>query len=422
MNDKPATRSKDIAETLELDGQGSRHGLARPWVTWLVVLAILVAGAAAWHARHSGNGVRYQTAPVHTGDLTVTVTATGIVQPINQVDVGSELSGIIESVDVDYNDHVKSGQVLARLNTDRLRAQVVQSQAALKVAQARVEQANATVHETQLKLQRCKRLAKSKMCSEEEVDSDQADYERALADTTMAKAQVTQAQAVLDGDTTNLDKAVIHSPIDGIVLTRNVEPGQTVAASFQTPTLFTLAENLSRMELLVDVDEADVGEVKDGQPAMFTVDAYPARSFPARISQVRYGAKTVEGVVTYETVLNVDNTDLLLRPGMTATADITVQKFNDVLLVPNAALRFAPPVQSIEQPSRGLLGAMLPHRPHEAPKAAVSNQPRVWVLRAGKPVPLNIRTGATDGNMTQVLGGDLQAGTEVITDAVTPGG
>ena len=279
------------------------------------------------------------------GNLTVVVTATGTLEPVNQVDVGSELSGIIDIVEVDYNDRVELGQVLARLDTDKLQAEVLQSQAALEAAQAKILEAQATVLETHLKSQRCDRLAVKKMCSQEDVDSSVAAYKRARAEEGSARAQVAEARAKLGADQTNFAKAVIHSPIDGIVLVRNVEPGQTVAATLQAPVLFTLAEDLAKMELHVDVDEADVGLVEAGQTAHFTVDAYPERTFPARITQVRFGSQTVDGVVTYETVLNVDNSDLSLRPGMTATADITVKRIENAILVPNAALRFTPPVQ-----------------------------------------------------------------------------
>ncbi|MGA1790813.1 MAG: efflux RND transporter periplasmic adaptor subunit, partial [bacterium] len=228
----------------------------------------------------------------------------------------------------------------------------------------------------------------------------------------------------------DLSKTVIRSPINGIVLTRNVEPGQTVAASLQAPVLFVLAEDLTKMELHVAVDEADVGQVIKGQDATFTVDAYPDKNFPARVTQVRYASQTVEGVVTYETVLNVDNSDLLLRPGMTATADIIVKKVKDGILIPNAALRFTPPVQqnNTSKESRGLVGALLPRPPrrnHQATqrqdKTANSHQKRIWHLKEGIPVPRTVTTGASDGQMTEVVAGEVKPGLPLIVDVMGAG-
>ncbi len=214
----------------------------------------------------------------------------------------------------DFNDRVNQGQVLASIDTDQLQARVNQAQAALQMARATVKQSEATVVETRKILARSTELAKKEMCSEQDCDAAQAAYDRAVADLAGARAQVVQAQASLDAESTTLAKATIHSPINGIVLDRDVEPGQTVAAAFQTPVLFTLAENLTQMELHVDVDEADVGQVAQGQIAKFTVDAYANKNFPAKIIEVHFASQTVDGVVTYETVLSVENSDLLLRP------------------------------------------------------------------------------------------------------------
>jgi len=369
--------------------------------------------------------IRYKTAEVQRANLTMTVTATGTLEPVNQVDVGSELSGIIDSVEVDYNERVEFGQVLARLDTDALEAEVLQSKAALEAAQANVLVTQATVLETSLKSQRYKELAVKKMGSQEDVDSSLAAHERARAEEASAKAQVAEARAKLGADQTSLAKAVIHSPIDGLVLVRDVEPGQTVAATFQAPVLFTLAEDLAKMELHVDVDEADVGLVAAGQTAHFTVDAYPERTFPARITQVRYGSSTVDGVVTYETVLNVDNSDLSLRPGMTATADITVKRIENALLVPNGALRFTPPIQKKPRSSASFISQLTrrgPPRSASKKRTAAgnnNNQQRVWILRDGRPADVAITIGATDGIMTEVLKGDVEPGTALIVETVS---
>jgi HlyD family secretion protein len=233
---------------------------------------------------------------------------------------------------------------------------------------------------------------------------------------------VEQARASLSSAETSLAKASIRSPIDGIVLAREVEPGQTVAASFQAPVLFTLAEDLSQMELQVDVDEADVGQVREGQAASFTVDAYPNRRYPALIKRVSYGSQTKDNVVSYKTLLSVANDDLSLRPGMTATAEITTVKRDGVLLVPNAALRFTPPVTA-SQPQRSLVSRLLPRPPGPAPRPANGSNgkngaQRVFVLRDGQPVAVPVTVGPTDGRLTEVTGGELQPGMAVITESV----
>jgi HlyD family secretion protein len=319
-------------------------------IRWTFFIAlVVVAGGAYLQWKNNGKGappLLYKTESVQQGNLIITVEATGNLEPTNQVDVGSELSGIVKTGEVDYNDHVTVGQVLARLDPTKLNTQIQQSQAALASAKAQVLSAQATVMETRNELKRLSDLYKingNKAVSQHDLDTAQAALDRAQANEAQTKAAVSQAQASLDANRTDLGKLEIRSPINGVVLTRSIDPVQTVAASFQAPVLFTLAEDLTKMELHVDVDEADVGTVKEGQEATFTVDAYPDREFPARITRVNYGSETTENVVTYETVLDVDNTDLTLRPGMTGTARITVQKIENALLVSNAVLRFTPP-------------------------------------------------------------------------------
>jgi len=415
----------NIDQTLGIDQSSDRKKRLK---RWLIVALLAIAGvtiAVVWKGTKKSNSIQYQTQIVQRGDLTVTVTATGVLEPTNQVDVGSELSGIIKTVEVDYNDQVKVGQVLARLDTDKLKAKVLQTKAALESARAKVLEAQATVKEAGDQLVRLKqvwKLSNNMVPSQQDLDAAQAALHRAKATEATARAQVSQAQATLEADETDLAKTVIHSPINGIVLTRNVEPGQTVAASFQAPVLFTLAEDLTQMELHVDVDEADVGQVIKGQAATFTVDAHPDRTFPARITQVRYGSQTVNGVVTYKTVLNVDNSNLSLRPGMTATADITINKVENAILVPNAALRFIPPVKEKEAPSNGSLINMLLPRRHGPPSkqsndSTASNKlQHVWMLRDGKLLSIAVGIGATDGRMTEVTSGDIDPGMPLAVD------
>jgi HlyD family secretion protein len=399
-------------------------------IRWLAAgLLVLVAVIILYQLNRRRNGaeVNYKTQAVQRGRLTVMVTATGNLAPTNQVEVGSELSGIIKTVEADFNDRVKIGQALAKLDTSKLEAQVLQARATLAGARANVLQAKATVAETASELKRLhevRRLSTGKAVSQSDLDAAQAALDRARADATTAEATVSQAKAALEVIETDHGKAVIRSPINGIVLSRSVDPGQTVAASLQAPVLFVLAEDLARMELIVDVDEADVGQVQEDQGAVFFVDAYPDRTYPARLIQVRYGPKTVDGVVTYETVLIVDNADLSLRPGMTATANITVKKIENAVLLPNAALRFAPPVRETHANVRGssILSRLIPRRHRSQNKQlretnSDKKQRRVWTLRDNRPTPITVTTGSTDGLMTEIISGEVEPGMALVIDA-----
>jgi HlyD family secretion protein len=393
------------------------------------VLAIVALGTAAL-ASHSGKQAvapRYRTEPAGFGRLVVKVSATGNLQPTNKVEVGSELSGIVAEVLVDENDRVKKGQVLAKLDFSKLKDTVTKSRAAVAAAEGQLAQTQATVAETSVTLGRLRQLAKllgGSAPSQSDLDAAEANFKRAAANEASARANVAQARANLQSDETDLGKASIRSPIDGLVLTRAVEPGQTVAAAFQAPVLFTLAEDLTKMKLQVDVDEADVGQVKDGQSATFSVDAWPGRRFVGVISRVGYGSKTKDNVVTYSAVITLSNDDLSLRPGMTGTADIVAATRENVLLVPNAALRFTPPATGLAPAGRsgGIVGKLMPHPPEppaKPPAPATGGAPRVWILRDGQPVPVEIQTGITNGQMTEVVGGPLTAGAQVITEAAS---
>jgi HlyD family secretion protein len=336
---------------------------------------------------------------VERRDLLVTVTATGTLQPTNQVEIGSEVSGAIQRVFVDFNDSVTAGQAIAELDTAQLEARVASARAALAVQEASLLQAEATLTEAQAKLKRSRELASQSIASQQALEADEASAKRAAAQVASARAQGTSAQASLREAETALGKAVIRAPIGGVVISRSVDPGQTVAASFQTPVLFKIAEDLRHMELHLDVDESDIGRVTEGQMASFRVDAYPGQTFAARIVSVRFNPRQVNNVVTYETVLAVDNPEMLLRPGMTATADILIAERDDVLLVPNRALRFIPP--TLESASR-------PDEPGA----------RVWVVRPGAvaPAAVAVTTGLSNEEHTELTGRELEAGTEVIID------
>lgn len=423
MQAKP-NEGPDIAMTLGIDQSlGNGRGPKR-WIIGAILMVIAVSIALfIWRGSDSSSGMRYKTQEVQRGDLTVIVTATGTLQATNEVDVSSELSGIIKTVEADYNSKVKVGQPLARLDTSKLEAQVTQSKAALESAKAKVLQAQATVRETRSKLaqlRRVRELSNNKVPAQTEIDAAEAALERALADVASARAAVSQSQATLDANQTDLSKAVIRSPVNGIVLTRSAEPGQTVAATLNPPVLFTLAEDLTKMELIVNVDEADVGHIQEGQKATFSVAAYPNRTFEARIVQARFGSTTTSGVVTYETVLKVDNTDLSLRPGMTATADIIVKRIENALLIPSAALRFTPPVHEEKKPSTGLLGSLLPRPPRSATQkrddTAGRKQQRVWTTKNGELSAVPLVTGSTNGSLTEVLSGEIEPGMAVVVD------
>lgn len=414
-----------LAKVLESESRG----VFAPRRRWFIgVFALAIAAVAAFLILRSGErstGPRYSTEPVTTGKLVVRVSATGNLQPTNKVDVSSELSGIVGEVRVEENDRVKKGQVLARLDLSKLEDAVTKSRATLAAAEAQVAQAQATVQEARAQLTRFQQVAElsgGKVPSRSEMASAEANLKRAEANEANARASVTQARANLQSDETNLAKASIRSPIDGVVLTRKVEPGQTVAAALQAPVLFTLAEDLSKMKLQVDVDEADVGQVRVGQEATFTVDAWPGRKYTGVITRVGYGSQTKDNVVSYPTVLAVSNDDLSLRPGMTGTADIVTVTRENALLVPNAALRFSPAVAA--SPPQGSSGSIVgklmprpPSQPSKASGAAANGTPKVWVLRDGQAVPIEIKTAATNGQVTEVLGGTLTEGTQVITEA-----
>jgi len=403
----------------------SRTGNARRrWLLLGVTLAALLAGSALLFGGGQGATGEFITEEAVPGNLLVTASASGTLQPTKSIDVGSEQSGTLATVRVQENDVVKKGQLLAELDTAKLKDSVDKSRAGLAAAEAAVKQKQATVAEARAALTRMKQVAElsgGKVPAKTELETAEATLQRAVADEASARADVAQARATLKTDETNLGKATIRSPVNGVVLTRKVEPGQTVAAQMTTPVLFVLAEDLSKMELQVKVDEADVANVRNGQKASFTVSAWPGRKFPATIQRVGLGSTTTDNVVTYKTILQVNNDDLALRPGMTATASIVTAERTDVLLVPNAALRFTPPTAS-GKPQRSLVSRLVPGPPPDMAKkrpvaaAAKSDEARVWVLGEQGAQAVAVKTGVSNGRQTEILGGDLTAGMAVITD------
>jgi HlyD family secretion protein len=435
MNTNTKVGTAEIAALL--DEPSARPWWKRPAAWGGVAAVIVIALAAAWwqSGRRAAAAQSYVTEPVQRATLNVTVSADGTLQPTRSVNVGSELSGTVARVLVDVNDAVRKGQVLVELDTAKLRDQIARSRAALSTAQASVAQAVATLQEAQASLSRLEEVQKlsgGKVPAQTEIDTARAALERARAAEASARAGVTSAQAQLSTDETNLSKASIRSPIDGVVLTRAVDPGNAVAASLQAVTLFTLAEDLRKLELDVNVDETDVGLVAVGQKATFTVGAYLNRRYPATVTRVAYGSTKTDNVVTYTTELEVDNQDMTLRPGMTATATIQTSERQPSLLVPNTALRFTPSaVAAAAAPAAsgnsggGIVSKLMPRPPQSVARrsggaagsgGAVGGSRQLWVLRDGAPVAVRVTVGASDGKRTEVSGNGLAEGDAVIID------
>jgi HlyD family secretion protein len=355
--------------------------------------ALAIAGVlAALMAACSGDGPSYRTEPVRRGDVQQTVTATGTVNPVTTVQVGTQVSGTIKALYVDFNSRVKKGQLIAQIDPAFYETQLAQ-------AQANTDHADAALRDAERVLNQNKALYARNLVAKNDYDSAVTGYDS-------AKAQLAQAKAALQSAATNLSYTKIYSPVEGIVISRSVDVGQTVAASFQTPTLFTIAQDLTKMQIDTNVAESDIGVVQVGQEVDFTVDAYPDTTFEGKVWQKRQAPITVQNVVTYDVVVQVNNRDLRLMPGMTANVSIVIATRKDVLRIPNASLRFKPS-----------------ERPATAPAPAASpggekKGPSVWVLENGKPKRVPIELGITDGTYTEVLSGGLQEGQQLIVEAL----
>ena len=404
----------DVEAALDLDADGKARPRRLRWpYLALAAAAALGTGLYLWFGQ-SEPAVRYAAQPVARGDLVVEVSATGTLQPLTQVEISSELSGVVHSVEVEENQRVRGGQVLAQLDTTRIAAQVERAEANVKAAAARVTDAGVTLRETEQAYQRAEQLAGRGMVANQALETAQAARDRAASAVATAEANLAVAEADLKLQQAELAKSTIYTPIDGIVLTRSVNPGQTVAASMSAPVLFVIAENLETMQLNAAIDEADIGTVEKGQPARFTVDAFPARRFDASISDISYASVTTEGVVTYQARLSVDNRELLLRPGMTATVNVVTREADDVLLVPSAAFRFTPP--RTQQTSFSIRDIFMPRFPGRTPRGGSSRDGgrALYVMEGGAPVRRNVEVGATSGDLTEVVSG-LSEGDHVIT-------
>jgi HlyD family secretion protein len=399
----------ELRRVLGLDAKRPRVWLRRALIL-LVVVGAAVGGTFAWRRFGArGSEHAYQTQAVERGDLHVTVTATGKLDAIETVDVGAEVSGRILEVLVDFNDPVKKGQVLAKLDTESLRSRKEEATAQVRAARAAEHAARSTAREAHKTELRSLDLAAKGLISQQTLESAIASAERARANVDSAVAQTALAEAGLREAQNSLSKATITAPIDGVVLARNVEAGQTLASSFQVPVLFKIAKDLREMELSIHIDEADIGRVREGQVATFTVDAYPEREFASKVVSLRNVPTIEQNVVTYEALLSVDNSERLLRPGMTATATVITEEKLGVVLVPNAALRFIPPEEAKKEAEEAAK-----HRVRIEGEA--KPRQRVWLLGEEKPRAVEIAVGATDGTRSEVTGGDLEPGTELIVD------
>lgn len=424
--EKPGPRDTVlIDEVLGLDSKGRpRRRKRRRWSYALAILVVLGGAYAAysWFGSDAPTVV-YETVPAARDSLTVTVSATGTLQPLTQVDISSELSGVVRTVLVNENDLVRKGQVLAELDTTRIVAQVEGARAAALSAEAKVEDARTTLKESGQALDRSQKLSTRGMVADQALDTALATRDRASAAVKMAEASLQMAEAELKQRETDLEKSRIYAPIDGIVLTRSVDPGQTVASSLQAPVLFIIAADLKKMELKAAIDEADIGGVKSGQSARFTVDAFPDRAFDALIRDISYASVTTDGVVTYDARLDVDNAELLLRPGMTATVSVVTRQADGIITVPATAFRFRPPVAE-RSGGWSLQRLFMPRmRASRPPQQAVSNDGTrtLYVLKDGAPQPVKVKTGSTDGEKMEILSG-LSEGVQVIVGSREPRG
>lgn len=387
-----AQKAEELAKLIKTSQSGKK------WRWILGAVALLAVAALVYSALTTEAQPRtWVTQPIKRGDLQLSATATGDLKPKRTVTIGAETSGQIISVEVKANDPVTTGQVLLRFDTEALDNALLQANAALASARATQRGAQATLEAATIDYERTAALADKKMASRSALDQKRAEKLRAIANLEGSRASVARAQAEVALAKTRLSKATITSPINGVVMTQNVEGGNTVASTLQTPELFVLAEDLSQMELHVEVDEADIGLVEPGQHATFNVDAWPSRTFEAVVSTVSLSPSVEQNVVTYTVELSVDNSERLLRPGMTATATIATGAHENVLLAPNAALRFTPPSEAEEKSGGGFSLSRRPTR-QKAPSAAKS----VWVLRDGEPAEVPVDIGPSDGRFTEI--------------------
>jgi HlyD family secretion protein len=395
-------------------------------VTLLVILAIGGSGFGYWHWNNGPEEPPYVTVPAQRGNITQVVSSTGTVQAGITVIVGSQVSGTIEKLFADFNTKVKSGQVVAQLNQDKFRAAVDKEKANHLAAQSNLAKSKVTVEDAHRTLQRARELRKRELTPQSELDAAQTAYDAAMAQLEVSKAQVAQALAAFNQSTVDLNNTIIRSPVDGIVISRNVDVGQTVAASLSAPTLFTIANDLSKMEIHSNVDEADVGNVWEGQEVSFTVDAFPARRFRGKVHQVRHAPINVQGVVTYNAVARIDNKDMILKPGMTANVQFLVSRKENVIVIPNMAMRFRPPDQKDEAEELLRQEKSRTARPVGARRTSRAagfgagggsrgyRRATIYLLRDGKAQAVEVQLGITDGTRSEVVSDNIAENDAVV--------
>ena len=391
-------------------------GMNRKKVLIMAGVIVIIAAAASWFLVHRNSSPAFKTARAVRGEVVATVTATGTVNAVTTVLVGTQVSGTIKDLFVDYNSPVKKGQVLAQIDPVSFQAQVDQARANLRLAEANVEKAEATARDTKRTFERNKELYTANFIARSDLDTAETNASTAAASLSAARAQVQQSRAALTAAETNLHNTRILSPVNGTVISRSIDIGQTVAASFQTPTLFNIAQDLTRMQIDANVDEADIGKIKVGQQVTFTVDAYPEAPFQGDVSEVRNAPTTVQNVVTYDAVVKVANPELKLKPGMTANVSIIIDRRTEALKVPNAALRFRPAGRD----GKGASSAAVQGREGRDGREAGRGQ-AVWVLEGKKPKRVAVTAGISDGQFTEIVSGDLKEGQDVIVEAAGAG-
>jgi len=401
-------------------------------VSALLIVGLATAGYIYWNGEQKP-AVKYKTAKIERGTVTQGVTATGTINPVITVQVGSQVSGIIQALYADFNSVVKAGQVVAQIDPVPFQTRVTEMEASLQNTLGNLARARADLALQKLNFDRAKALFEQQLNAQQDVDNTRTAYETAQANVLVAEAQVKQARAQLDTARVNLEYTTIHSPVNGIVISRNVDVGQTVAASFQTPVLFTVAKDLTKMQVDTNVSESDIGGITSGKPATFVVDAYANQTFTGTILQVRNAPITVQNVVTYNVVIGVDNTDLRLRPGMTANVSIIVARRDDVLKVPNQALRFKPALARAGEKAGGPSATAGGRRDGGGQGGSSEGRgrdgaegkpkPKVWLRGLqGEPSPVEVKTGITDGAFSELVEGALKDGDEVIIGVDVPKG
>ncbi|WP_152057583.1 efflux RND transporter periplasmic adaptor subunit [Aliarcobacter butzleri] len=410
-------QNKDLLEELESFSSKKRINRKFIYIAIAIVSFLAIVLFFIFNGNDKSNKIEYITKKVTQGDLSVVVSTTGNLNPTNSVEIGIEVSGTLKEIFVDFNDEVKAGQILAKIDTVKLQSQVDSSTAALAIAVANQKESQVLLNNKKTLYDRTLNMYKNsggKYPSKNELDDTRFSYEAAIESLEAAKAKVLQSQSNLKTDKQNLEKASVKSSIDGIVLNREVEVGQTLAATMSAPKLFTIAKDLTNMDLIVSIDEADVADIKKDLPVTFTVDAYPNKVFNGKVKQVRLNPVDTNGVVTYETVVSVDNEDLLLKPGMTATAKIITKESKNKLLIPNGALRFKPKMQEQKNGGVNLVGPNMNRPANVARDLSKKELAPIFILENNQPKRVMVKVLDSDGKLTSIESEELKVDDEVI--------